>query len=142
VGRSEGTVLFSGVKPSTAFLRRFTGYVEQFDTLLPNLTVEEMLSYTAELKRPLSEPFSAKKAVVEKVINELGLASCRDVMCGSAASKGISGGQAKRVNIGLALVTAPRVMFLARAVSAISRLGSDFPRTGRADVGARLLHGQ
>ena len=28
------------------------GYVEQFDTLLPELTVKEMLMYTAELKRP------------------------------------------------------------------------------------------
>lgn len=31
-----------------------TGYVEQFDTLLPELTVAEMLLYTAELKCPVS----------------------------------------------------------------------------------------
>ena len=30
-----------------------TGYVEQFDTLLAELTVREMLMYTAELKRPV-----------------------------------------------------------------------------------------
>jgi ABC-type multidrug transport system ATPase subunit len=42
-GKTTGTLLFSGAKPSRAFLRRFTGYVEQFDTLLPVLTVEEML---------------------------------------------------------------------------------------------------
>ena len=30
------------------------GYVEQFDTLLPELTVAEMLLYTAELKCPVS----------------------------------------------------------------------------------------
>ena len=52
VGRQEGEIEFMGAKPTSAFLRRYTGYVEQFDTLLPTLTVEEMLLYTAELKRP------------------------------------------------------------------------------------------
>lgn len=32
----------------------FAGYVEQFDTLLPELTVAEMLMYTAELKCSVS----------------------------------------------------------------------------------------
>lgn len=40
VGEAQGTILFGGTKPSRAFLRRFTGYVEQFDTLLPILTVQ------------------------------------------------------------------------------------------------------
>jgi ATP-binding cassette, subfamily G (WHITE), member 2 len=115
-------VLFSGIPPSTAFLRRFTGYVEQFDTLLPILTVEEMLLYTAELKRPMSETFATKKKVVEGVLDSLALTSCRDVQIGSAAVKGISGGQAKRVNIGLALVTNPRVMFLDEPTSVRVRL--------------------
>ena len=34
------------------------GYVEQFDTLLPELTVTEMLMYTAELKRKRKEPLA------------------------------------------------------------------------------------
>lgn len=53
MGRKEGEIKFAGAEPSTGFLRRYTGYVEQFDTLLPTLTVYEMLLYTAELKRPL-----------------------------------------------------------------------------------------
>ena len=55
MGTIGGTILFAGQKPTTTFLRRYTGYVEQFDTLLPMLTVKEMLLYTAELKRPLKE---------------------------------------------------------------------------------------
>ena len=39
--------------------------MEQFDTLIPILTVEEMLMYTAELKRPRSEPAAEKRAAVE-----------------------------------------------------------------------------
>ena len=111
-GNISGTVLFGGTPPSRAFLRRFTGYVEHFDTLLPVLTVEEMLLYTAELKRPMSEPLASKKTAVERVLDALALTACRDVRIGNPLAKGISGGQAKRTNIGIALVTNPRVLFL------------------------------
>ena len=37
--------------------RRRAGYVEQFDTLLAELSVREMLMYTAELKRPVQACF-------------------------------------------------------------------------------------
>ena len=43
VGSIQGDVKFGGERPSRNFLRRYTGYVEQTDTLLPILTVEEML---------------------------------------------------------------------------------------------------
>ena len=49
-GTITGTLLFSNQEPTKMFLRRYTGYVEQFDTLLETLTVKEMLIYTAELK--------------------------------------------------------------------------------------------
>jgi ATP-binding cassette subfamily G (WHITE) protein 2 len=112
VGTTTGTLLFSGQKPSRAFLRRFTGYVEQFDTLLGILTVEEMLLYTAEMKRPITESLASKQNAVEEVLDCLALTSCRDVKIGNPLTKGISGGQAKRVNIGIAIITNPRVLFL------------------------------
>ena len=71
-----------------------------------------MLLYTAELKRPMSEPLAAKRAAVDKVLKALALTECRDVKIGNALNKGISGGQAKRTNIGIALITNPRVLFL------------------------------
>ncbi|EFJ44628.1 hypothetical protein VOLCADRAFT_95021 [Volvox carteri f. nagariensis] len=119
-GVTEGTVAFAGQKPTPQFLRRYTGYVEQFDTLLGILTVYEMLLYTAELKRPVSEPLESKKRAVEDLLDKLALSRCRDVkhsnpqlnlpqtrrpliapplQIGNALSKGISGGQAKRTNI-------------------------------------------
>lgn len=39
VGSMSGELLFGGVRPTPAFLRRYTGYVEQFDTLVGILTV-------------------------------------------------------------------------------------------------------
>ncbi|EFN50715.1 hypothetical protein CHLNCDRAFT_142571 [Chlorella variabilis] len=119
VGKLDGSIAFAGNKPTPQFLRRFTGYVEQFDTLLESLTVQEMLMYTAELKRPVDEPREEKQAAVEELIDVLGLAACRDVKIGNSMNKGISGGQAKRVNIGIALVTSPRVLFLDEPTSGL-----------------------
>lgn len=72
-GKLQGDVLYGGEKPSRAFLRRFTGYVEQFDTLLGNLTVRENLMYTAELKARVDLPFPEKKERVERSLKQLGL---------------------------------------------------------------------
>ena len=86
-GEVEGDILFSAQKPTINFLRRFTRYVEQFDTLLGILTVREMLLYTAEMKRPVSEPMSKKEAIVDKYINVLGLEVCKDTKIGSSLSR-------------------------------------------------------
>ena len=56
VGKLKGQVLIAGYPPTQTFLRRYAGYVEQFDTLIPVLTVHEMLLYTAELKTSRSVP--------------------------------------------------------------------------------------
>lgn len=56
VGKIKGEVLIAGQRPTQTFLRRYSGYVEQFDTLIPVLTVYEMLLYTAELKTPRTVP--------------------------------------------------------------------------------------
>lgn len=56
-------------------------------------------------------------AIVEKVdqlVQDLGLKACQHTPIGDPMSRGISGGQCKRVNIGVALVTEPRVLFLVR----------------------------
>jgi ABC-type multidrug transport system ATPase subunit len=47
------------------------------DTLLPILTVEEMMLYTAELKRPRTEPLASKKAAVRELLEKLALTQCR-----------------------------------------------------------------
>eukprot|EP01024_Parvocaulis_polyphysoides_P058991 TRINITY_DN6370_c0_g1_i6.p1 TRINITY_DN6370_c0_g1~~TRINITY_DN6370_c0_g1_i6.p1 ORF type:complete len:630 (+),score=106.23 TRINITY_DN6370_c0_g1_i6:31-1920(+) len=111
-GRISGQILFRGKQPSLTFLRRYTGYVEQFDTLLGVLTVREMLLYTAEMKRSVEESYENKVRVVDDVISKLALTVCKDTAIGSALARGISGGQAKRTNIGIALVTNPKVLFL------------------------------
>ena len=124
-GVLTGTILYGPNKPSSHLLRRYVGYVEQHDTLVDTLTVREMLLYTAALKRPLSESTAAKKAAAEALLGKLGLEGCRDTRIGSAMSRGISGGQAKRTNIALALITDARVLLLDEPTSGLDSFTAD-----------------
>jgi len=91
-GTVTGSVLYNGEKVEPEILKRMTGYVEQFDTLVVELTVYQMLMYTAELK--LGGSLEDKEAKVDSVIKELSLTSCRDTVIGSNMDRGVSGGEA------------------------------------------------
>ncbi|GAB4821435.1 hypothetical protein N2152v2_008481 [Parachlorella kessleri] len=119
VGTLAGDIKIAGTVPTRMFLRRFTGYVEQSESLLDILTVQEMLMYTAQLKRPVHESTAEKEAAVNKLIQLLALTTCRDVKIGSAMERGISGGQAKRVNIAIAMITSPRILFMDEPTSGL-----------------------
>ena len=71
---------------------RFQVLRARADTLLDNLTVEEMLIYTAEMKNPVRESLATKKAKVALVLEQLALTSCRNVKIGNTLDRGISGG--------------------------------------------------
>jgi ATP-binding cassette subfamily G (WHITE) protein 2 len=121
-GTIEGSVLMNGSKPgeyAEENLKDIIGYVEQFDTLVCELTVWQMLSYTAELKLPSTTTSKEQQDRVEEVIQMLDLESCRNTVIGNALQRGISGGQAKRVNIGLALITRPSVLYLDEPTSGL-----------------------
>ena len=86
------------------------------------------------MKRNRDDPRSAaeRDCIVERLIEDLRLQKCADVVVGNALSRGISGGQAKRVNIGISLVTRPRVLFLDEPTSGLdSKTSFDLMRVIR-----------
>eukprot|EP01134_Creolimax_fragrantissima_P007704 CFRG7704T1 len=110
-GTIEGELLVNGDAPGPAF-KRLIGYVEQRDILLPFLTPKDIFYYTARMRLPSTVSENYVNSRVQQVIGELGLEVCQDTMIGNQQIRGISGGQAKRVNIGIELITDPRVLFL------------------------------
>jgi hypothetical protein len=64
------------------------------DSLIDNLSVSEMLLYTAELTHPVSVPLADKQAAVDRVIDCLSLQDCRNTIIGNQLRKGVSGEQA------------------------------------------------
>lgn len=135
-GVMTGNHCFNGKFPTRDDYRFAVGYVEQFDTLVAELTVEKMLRYTADLKLPRSFTDTEKDARVEEVIRVLDLESCRHTVIGDSLTRGISGGQAKRANIGIALITRPPILFLDEPTSGLdSRVADEV-----VELLARLAH--
>lgn len=87
-------------------------YVMQQDILLPTLTVRETLRYAADLRLPSSISAADRSKVVEEVILELGLKECADTRIGNSQHRGCSGGEKRRVSIGVQLLANPSVLFL------------------------------
>ena len=109
--RTSGTMLFNGVQPTDKEVRSLCSYVTQDDSaLLPYLTVRETLGFAAGLRLPkwMSKEEKAKRA--EDVMLKMGLKDCADVLIGDEMSKGISGGEKRRVSIAIQVLTEPQIL--------------------------------
>ncbi|KAI1763104.1 P-loop containing nucleoside triphosphate hydrolase protein [Hypoxylon sp. FL1150] len=87
-------------------------YVMQQDILLPTLTVRETLRYSANLRLPPPTTEDERMRIVEEVILELGLKDCADTRIGNSQHRGCSGGEKRRVSIGVQLLANPSILFL------------------------------
>ncbi|KAK7028150.1 ATP-binding cassette transporter snq2 [Paramarasmius palmivorus] len=87
-------------------------YVTQMDLLLPTLTVRETLLYAASLRLTSNVSAAERLTLVEEIILELGLKECADTRVGDGASHGgCSGGERRRVSIGVQMLSNPSVLF-------------------------------
>ena len=100
------------------------GHVPQEDVLISELTVRENLAFNAKLSLgTMSEEDRNQR--VDEVLTQLGLWDIQDLRVGSVLDKVISGGQRKRVNIGLELLRKPPVLFLDEPTSGLSSRDSE-----------------
>lgn len=70
-------------------------------------------------------PKPDKVLVVERVIEALGLQAVRDSLVGTVEKRGISGGQRKRVNVGLEMVMEPSLLILDEPTSGLDSSSSN-----------------
>ncbi len=123
---SSGYVKINGISihEDPEKLEGVIGYIPQDDLLIEELTVFQNLYFAARLcfsdynKEELTE-------LVDIVIRNLGLGLIRDLKVGSPMDKTISGGQRKRVNIGLELLREPTVLFVDEPTSGLSSRDSE-----------------
>ena len=101
-GSLSGSITLHGCCRSKNSWKRQTGYVEQEDIMYRTLTVRENLEYAARLRLSSAEwTLEEKLARVDHVIGRLGLNKCADTPIGDETFRGISGGERKRVSIGI-----------------------------------------
>lgn len=83
--------------------------VPQFDYHLPSLTVLETLSYQAKLRLPVGATEEELHDRVNEVLKTMGLVQCGGVQVGNEEKKGISGGEKRRLSIGIQLLSDPSI---------------------------------
>ncbi|KAI8830681.1 hypothetical protein BC829DRAFT_423450 [Chytridium lagenaria] len=81
-------------------------------TLMNAIAVRETLTFAANLRLSASMTADEKKRSVEAAILELGLKECADTLIGDAWTKGISGGERRRVSVATHLLTNPSILLL------------------------------
>jgi ABC transport system ATP-binding/permease protein len=101
-------------------LRGSIGYVPQDDIVHPELTVWEAVRYSARFRLPPDFSEEEIDRRVETTLRQLGLDSLKHLEIGKPEKKVLSGGQRKRVNIAMELVTDPVIMFLDEPTSGLA----------------------
>lgn len=122
----KGQVLINGVDIHREPWRieGVIGFVPQDDLIIEDLTVYQNLYFAAKLcfndktEQEIDE-------LVLKVLEDLGLSETKDLKVGSPLRKTISGGQRKRLNIGLELLREPSVLFCDEPTSGLSSRDSE-----------------
>ncbi|MEG4169530.1 MULTISPECIES: FHA domain-containing protein [unclassified Microcoleus] len=110
---TNGAVFLNGdnLRQNFNIYRNQIGYVPQDDIVHADLTVEEVLSYAAKLRLP---PDTDVKQVVAKTLEDIEMTHRR-----KALVKQLSGGQRKRVSIGVELLADPKLFFLDEPTSGL-----------------------
>ena len=113
---TEGAVFLNGVDLYQNFdaYRNEMGYVPQDDIIHVDLSVYTALDYAARLRMPADTSHQEREQRIREVIDELDLKGCAD-----RTIKQLSGGQRKRVSIGVELLTRPSLFFLDEATSGL-----------------------
>ncbi|KAJ3316210.1 hypothetical protein HDU76_001984 [Blyttiomyces sp. JEL0837] len=99
---------------------RGVGYVTQDDIFIETLTLRETLLIAASLKLSESLSKSEKQTIVDNLIDELGLTKAKNTKVGGPLIPGISGGEKRRLNIAIELLSSPGILLLDEPTSGLS----------------------
>jgi ABC-type multidrug transport system ATPase subunit len=122
----SGSITINGydIHKEKDYLEGVIGFVPQDDLLIEELTVYQNLYYNALL---CFSNFTKEEIIksVESILIDLDLLSIKNLKVGNPLQKSISGGQRKRLNIGLELIREPSVLFVDEPTSGLSSNDSE-----------------
>ncbi|XP_075057072.1 ATP-binding cassette sub-family G member 8 [Mixophyes fleayi] len=115
----SGEILINGKLSTKQLVKKCVAHVRQDDQLLPHLTVRETLLFIAKLRLPKSYSEQQRKKRVEDVIAELRLRQCANTKVGNEYTRGVSGGERRRVSIAVQLLWNPGILILDEPTSGL-----------------------
>ncbi len=118
-----GTVLLDGkvVDPADIAVRKKIAYVEQDVSIPATCTPREAIRFSARLRLDKRITDAEVEELVEDILDNLGLRKAADTLIGGGPlmSGGLSGGEKKRVQCGVELVTNPSLLILDEPTSGL-----------------------
>ncbi|CAN6485748.1 unnamed protein product [Victoria cruziana] len=111
---TAGSLLLNSAPVHPPSFRKLCAYVPQHDASLPLLTVSETFNYAARLLFP-SRRSHQLHSLVASILSELRLSHLADALLAS----GLSGGERRRVSIGLSLLHDPAILLLDEPTSGL-----------------------
>ncbi|KAJ3069575.1 hypothetical protein HDU98_007367 [Podochytrium sp. JEL0797] len=124
VSRTGGELFINGQRAETHLYRKIVGYVPQEDIMINDLTVRENVLHSARVRLPRSWGSTQINNHVDNVLRALNLSHVANSCIGDENTRGISGGQRKRVNIAMELAAAPLAIFLDEPTSGLDATSS------------------
>src|SRR5213596_1391573 len=123
---SSGDVFLNGqsVYQNLDALKQYNSYVPQQDAFDEHLTIGENLLFAAAIRAPHLSRRDRSRRLEAKLI-ELGLGERRDAVVGRPESKTLSGGERKRLNIGLDMIGMSDVYLFDEPTSGLSSKDSE-----------------
>jgi ABC-type multidrug transport system ATPase subunit len=116
---TSGTVSVNGEYGTLKQYGRSVGFVPQDDIMLTELTVFDILIHSARMRLPPSLSHSQIRQKVFQVAKFLGISEILACRVGNTEKRGISGGQRKRVNVAIELVSDPPILLLDEPTSGL-----------------------
>eukprot|EP00442_Polarella_glacialis_P051142 CAMPEP_0115067726 /NCGR_PEP_ID=MMETSP0227-20121206/11565_1 /TAXON_ID=89957 /ORGANISM="Polarella glacialis, Strain CCMP 1383" /LENGTH=1459 /DNA_ID=CAMNT_0002453855 /DNA_START=67 /DNA_END=4446 /DNA_ORIENTATION=+ len=123
-GRPAGIIRFNGKEGHYDDYKTVMGFVPQEDIVHEGLTVGEQIRFSAELRNSSGADAHHRKLITEDVLNVMQLDYIQNSLVGGLEQRGISGGQRKRVSIGLELAADPTMLFLDEPTSGLDASSS------------------
>ena len=118
-GEVRGKLYLNGNSVDIETIKKISGFVFQDDVILRTMTVSEALYMSALLKLPETISKEEKVNIVNEMISILHLEKCKDTIVGDSIIKGISGGERKRLSVGMEMIMNPSIIFLDEPTSGL-----------------------
>jgi ABC-type multidrug transport system ATPase subunit/ABC-type multidrug transport system permease subunit len=120
----DGQITLNGKDADLKQVSKLSGFVYQDDVILPTMTVKEAIMMSARLRLSKYTPENEIQERCSEMMRILSLHKCSDTIIGSAMSKGISGGERKRVALAMELIPNPSILFLDEPTSGLDTVNA------------------